>query len=261
MGDWAWPPTWGHWAPRGRSGAGGALRQGVGSHRRGHAGAGPYTTLAQLVGEELGARVEDGDVVTGDAAQMGWAFGTFASRAAVVAGNAAGGGARRAREGQTHRGPLPRVQPRGPGAGGRPRAGAGRASARHVPGRGGRPRQPGALHAQFGDPGLEATRYFSLQQSTFASGAHAVVVEVDPETAFMPILRYCVVHGCRRVLKPLIVEGQIHGGAGAGRLFLREADLRRAGIAVEHVLHGLPADHGPGVAAQSRWRTWRPPRP
>jgi carbon-monoxide dehydrogenase large subunit len=53
-------------------------------------------------------------------------------------------------------------------------------------------------------------------RSTFASGMHAVVIETDPETAEVRILRYCVVHDCGRLINPLIVEGQIHGGVAQG---------------------------------------------
>ncbi len=53
-------------------------------------------------------------------------------------------------------------------------------------------------------------------RSTFASGMHAVVVETDPDTAEITILRYCVVHDCGRLINPRIVEGQIHGGVAQG---------------------------------------------
>ena len=45
---------------------------------------------------------------------------------------------------------------------------------------------------------------------------HAVVVETDPETADITILRYCVVHDCGTVINPMIVEGQVHGGVAQG---------------------------------------------
>jgi carbon-monoxide dehydrogenase large subunit len=66
------------------------------------------------------------------------------------------------------------------------------------------------------EPGLEATGYYSPQQSTFASGLHAAVVETDPDTAEITILRYCVVHDCGTVINPRIVEGQVHGGVAQG---------------------------------------------
>ena len=45
---------------------------------------------------------------------------------------------------------------------------------------------------------------------------HAVVVETDPDTAEVKILRYCVVHDCGTLINPMIVEGQIHGGVAQG---------------------------------------------
>ena len=59
---------------------------------------------------------------------------------------------------------------------------------------------------------IEGRDYFSPTQSTFANGMHAVVVETDPDTAEIRILRYCVVHDCGTLINPRIVEGQIHGG-------------------------------------------------
>ena len=66
------------------------------------------------------------------------------------------------------------------------------------------------------EPGLEATGYYSPERSTFASGAHAVVVETDPDTAEIRVLRYCVVHDCGTLVNPMIVEGQVHGGVAQG---------------------------------------------
>jgi len=45
---------------------------------------------------------------------------------------------------------------------------------------------------------------------------HAILVEVDPEAALVSILRYVVVHDCGRMINPMIVEGQIHGGVALG---------------------------------------------
>ena len=66
------------------------------------------------------------------------------------------------------------------------------------------------------EPGLEGTDYYSPPRSTFANGMHAVVVETDPDTAEIRILRYCVVHDCGTLINPMIVEGQIHGGVAQG---------------------------------------------
>ncbi len=70
--------------------------------------------------------------------------------------------------------------------------------------------------AEDDEPGLEATGWYSPVRSTFANGAHAAVVETDPETAEVRILRYCVVHDCGTLINPRIVEGQIHGGVAQG---------------------------------------------
>ena len=55
---------------------------------------------------------------------------------------------------------------------------------------------------------------------------HAVIVETDPETAEISILKYCVVHDCGTLVNPMIVEGQVHGGVAqgvAGALYERMA--------------------------------------
>ena len=52
------------------------------------AGQGHFTSFAQLVAEPLGVAAADVDVITGDTAKFNWGTGTFASRGAVVAGNA-----------------------------------------------------------------------------------------------------------------------------------------------------------------------------
>ena len=66
------------------------------------------------------------------------------------------------------------------------------------------------------EPGLEATGWYSPIRSTFANGVHAAVVETDPDTAEIKVLRYCVVHDCGTVINPMIVEGQVHGGVAQG---------------------------------------------
>jgi aerobic carbon-monoxide dehydrogenase large subunit len=76
------------------------------------------------------------------------------------------------------------------------------------------------------EPGLEGLGYYSPEQSTFANGMHAAIVEVDPETAEVRILRYAVVHDCGNLINPMIVEGQIAGGVAqgvAGALYERMA--------------------------------------
>jgi 2-furoyl-CoA dehydrogenase large subunit len=80
-----------------------------------------------------------------------------------------------------------------------------------------------------GEPGLEALYYYSNPlakppdekkrlrvQLGFASAAHVAVVEVDPETFEVKVLRYVVIHDCGRQINPGIVEGQVHGATAHG---------------------------------------------
>jgi carbon-monoxide dehydrogenase large subunit len=66
------------------------------------------------------------------------------------------------------------------------------------------------------EPGIEGRDYYSPLRSTFANGMHAVLVETDPDTAEIRVLRYCVVHDCGTLINPMIVEGQVHGGVAQG---------------------------------------------
>ncbi|MFZ5823674.1 MAG: molybdopterin cofactor-binding domain-containing protein [Bacillota bacterium] len=185
---------------------------GVGTQGQGH-----YTVFAQVVADQLGVPIDQIHVVTGDTAAMGWGIGTFASRAAVLVGNAAHMAAvavaEKAKRVAAH---LLECSPDEIELTGGHACVRG-APARTMPlGEVARLANPLRGTLKFGEPGLEATQYFSPQQSTFPSGAHAAVVEVDPATGFMKILRYCIVHDCGTMINPMIVEGQIHGGLAQG---------------------------------------------
>jgi CO/xanthine dehydrogenase Mo-binding subunit len=65
-------------------------------------------------------------------------------------------------------------------------------------------------------PGLEHVDYYSPVRSTFAAGAHAAEVEIDPDTCEIDVVRYAVVHDCGTVVNPMIVEGQVLGGVAQG---------------------------------------------
>jgi carbon-monoxide dehydrogenase large subunit len=66
------------------------------------------------------------------------------------------------------------------------------------------------------EPGLEATNYFGPATGATASGAHAMIVEVDPETFSIKILKYVAVHDAGRVINPLLINGQVQGGIAQG---------------------------------------------
>ncbi|MEE8486750.1 MAG: xanthine dehydrogenase family protein molybdopterin-binding subunit [Gemmatimonadota bacterium] len=186
---------------------------GIGTQGQGH-----FTSFAQLVAEPLGVTVADVDVITGDTAKFNWGTGTFASRGAVVAGNACHAAALAVREKvlKTAAEALGADESNLEIAGGgvRVRDAPDRAisladlAALANPLRGAV--RPGT------EPGLEATAYFGPERGCTASGVHAMVLEVDRETATLNILRYVVVHDCGTVINPMIVEGQIHGGVAHG---------------------------------------------
>jgi carbon-monoxide dehydrogenase large subunit len=187
---------------------------GVGTQGQGH-----FTSLAQVVADALGVDVRDVHVVTGDTAAFGWGTGTFASRAAVVAGSAAHLAAQAVREKALQvAATLLEASPQDL------ELVDGQVRVRGAPSRSvslgevARAANPlrGVIPSEWEGPGLEATRYFAPPRGTFANGVHAALVEVDPETATIRFLRYVVVHDCGVVLNPLILDGQIHGGVAQG---------------------------------------------
>src|SRR2546428_647646 len=66
------------------------------------------------------------------------------------------------------------------------------------------------------EPGLDATTVWEPTNFTFPSGTHAAIVEVDPESGAIRLVRLVAVDDCGRVINPLLVEGQIHGGLAQG---------------------------------------------
>jgi len=66
------------------------------------------------------------------------------------------------------------------------------------------------------EPGLSAEGDFRQKQATFPFGAHVAVVDVDVDTGEVRLVRFVAVDDCGRILNPLLVEGQVHGGIGQG---------------------------------------------
>ena len=186
---------------------------GIGTQGQGH-----FTVLAQVAAEQLGVDIRDVDVVTGDSDQFHWGTGTFASRGAVVAGNATNEAAKRVREKAVRLAAerfgvaeeeIELAEGQARVAGSPERAiSLGELAKLANPMRGAV--KPGS------EPGLEATAYFGPYRGATASGCHAMIVELDPETMQIDIQKYVVVHDCGRVLNPLIVDGQVHGGVAQG---------------------------------------------
>jgi aerobic carbon-monoxide dehydrogenase large subunit len=66
------------------------------------------------------------------------------------------------------------------------------------------------------EEGLRAELDFNQGEATYPFGAHIAVVEVDTETGSVELLRHVAVDDCGRVLNPLLVAGQQHGGIAQG---------------------------------------------
>jgi carbon-monoxide dehydrogenase large subunit len=64
--------------------------------------------------------------------------------------------------------------------------------------------------------GLETSAYFAPERAAYASGTHAVIVEVDPETGEIEIVKYVIGHDCGTVINPMLVDGQVLGGFAHG---------------------------------------------
>jgi carbon-monoxide dehydrogenase large subunit len=66
------------------------------------------------------------------------------------------------------------------------------------------------------EPGLEETSFYDPSNFCFPFGAHACVVEVEPETGKVTLLRYVAVDDVGNVINPMIVDGMVHGGVAQG---------------------------------------------
>jgi len=202
-------------------------------------GQGHQTVFAQIVAEELGVRLSDVHVTTGDTRRFGYSVGTFASRAAVMSGNAVALAARNVREkalriagealeadpgdleivdGVVHVKGAPDVSIALSTIAvlSNPLRYAFDESAQIATQFSGNADLSKPPVAEDEEPGLEGKDFYSPPRATFANGMHAAIVETDPETAEITILRYCVIHDCGRVINPVIVEGQVHGGVAQG---------------------------------------------
>jgi carbon-monoxide dehydrogenase large subunit len=73
----------------------------------------------------------------------------------------------------------------------------------------------GSLPKEF-DAGLESTDFFRPEGTTFPFGTHVAVVEVIPESGEIKFLRYVSVDDCGKIISPMLVTGQVHGGLAQG---------------------------------------------
>ena len=181
-------------------------------------GQGIHTALAQIGAAELGIRPLDIEVITGDTAYVSLGLGGFASRQLVTAGSSVQLAARKVREKalKVAAQQLEAAEADLELADGTVRiAGTNRAItlaaiARLLRG------VPGYSLPAGVEPGLEASVQWQTDQLAYAHSFHACEVEVDAATGGVKILRYVALQDSGRLVNPLIVEGQVHGGVVHG---------------------------------------------
>jgi aerobic carbon-monoxide dehydrogenase large subunit len=185
---------------------------GVASH-----GQGLETTLAQVVADKLGVRIEDIRIIQGDSAAVPNATGTYASRSTVLASGAATLAARSLRAKvfkaaahllETSADDLVAEDGRiyVPGTN---KSTTFKDVARAVY------REMGRLPPEARDE-LEATGTYDPILGTTTSASHIAVLEIDPATYAIRLERFVVAEDCGRLINPLIVDGQVHGGVAQG---------------------------------------------
>ena len=184
-----------------------------------HSGQGHFTTFAQVVADELGARLEDVTVVEGDTAAGPYGTNTFASRSAVTGGGALIRASEKARlklariaaamlestpedivvsDGQMHVAGVPS----------RALSFAEVAETAYA---------MNTTDLPEGESfGIEETDFYDPPLVTMANATHIAQVAVDAADGTVDIEGYVVVHDCGRVINPMIVDGQVMGGVAQG---------------------------------------------
>jgi aerobic carbon-monoxide dehydrogenase large subunit len=182
-------------------------------------GQGHETVFAQIAADLWGVSPEDVRLVEGDTGAIQFGCGTFGSRSSVNVGSALFEASTRLKEKvlllaahllEANRDDL--------------ELGNGQVFVRGMPQRSlsfselARTAVPGwASKLPDGlQPGLEETFYFVPATVTWANAAHVAVIEVDRETGEIKLLDYVVAHDAGKLINPLLVEGQIHGGVAQG---------------------------------------------
>jgi len=182
-----------------------------------NSGQGHETSFAQIAADALGVPLEWVTVIGGDTATVPFGVGTFASRSAVTAGNSIADACREVRTKLARAAAV--LLEAGPDdieiEDGRVFVKGSTGSAVDLA------RVIQASIPTFAKPGVaspdfEASAYHHVPTVTYASAVHVAQVEVDVATGRVTLLRYVVAHDCGRVINPIIVEGQVHGGVAQG---------------------------------------------
>ena len=205
-------------------------------------GQGQETSFAQIAADELGVDLNDVTVIHGDTGIVQYGIGTFGSRATAVGGTAMLIAIQKLKE-KAHKiaahmlkceatslafegGCYSVPASKAAAAGGTSdpvvpvgEAPGGALPEPHTEGKSSLTIQDIALAAHIAkdlppdtEPGLSATYFFEPKNFTFPFGTHICAVEIDRETGDLKFLRYVAVDDCGKVINPMLVDGQLHGG-------------------------------------------------
>lgn len=177
-------------------------------------GQGEETTFAQIAADELGVGIDDVVVLHGDTSIVQYGIGTFGSRNTAVGGTALYFALQELKKKLKTYGAMLLESDDVSYSDGQcvcnktgkslPLAALAGASYRAM-------KLPPNT-----EPGMAATYFWEPPNFTFPFGAHIAVTEVDRETGDVKIERYVAVDDCGRIINPLIVAGQVHGGVAQG---------------------------------------------
>jgi carbon-monoxide dehydrogenase large subunit len=177
-------------------------------------GQGQETSFAQIAGDHLGVNINDVTVIHGDTAIVQYGIGTFGSRGTAVGGTAVYMALQKLKDKAT------KLAAHILEAGAAPVTFQdGKFSAQVKGETKSITIQEVALAAHLArnlppdmEPGLSATSFFEPKNFTFPFGTHIAVVEIDSDTGEIHFQRYVAVDDCGKVINPLLVHGQVHGG-------------------------------------------------
>ena len=185
---------------------------GSSAHGQGH-----ETTFSQLASSELGIPMDDVDIVHGDTGQIQFGAGTYGSRSAAVGGTAIRLGTEKIKDKAKRLAAhlLEAAEADMVYEDGKMFVRGAPANAKTF--------QEIALASYLAsslpegmEPGLEATSFFDPPNFTWPFGTHVAIVEVDPDSGAVSLLRYIAVDDVGNVINPMIVDGMVHGGVAQG---------------------------------------------
>jgi carbon-monoxide dehydrogenase large subunit len=194
----------------------------TGSHSHGQ---GHETAFAQIVADKLGVPIENVDVVHGDTDRVPFGMGTYGSRSLAVGGSAIAKAidkiVEKAKKIAAHTLEAAEADIQFDAgtfkvAGTDKSVGIGDiALSAYV---------PHNYPLDKLEPGLDESAFYDPANFTFPAGCHICEVEVDPETGVIQIVNWTAVDDFGKVVNPMIVEGQVHGGIahGVGQALLEQ---------------------------------------